>query len=336
MLEVIFAAIYRNLMSVYSGCFNFCNGSCASLCIINVSRDWIVNNIVGINRTVQKTDEMNKILKTKVEKTSAIIWLKWLSTVLRCHDYMITILNTSKHGGRLPISWSDDLLRMWRRIRAWGSFWETNFTFCSCAFVFESLAFFFDFLNVARLKIRCWRRWQLVGFRSDNEHWSMLQICRRGKSIAHVHPESLRKCLQSSNWLSICSQASLRVCLWFLHWFGDTARCTQSSLWGSDVFPNLTQSLPWYTHTSHQRTQLLLYQSSEIPVTLKAGRNARVGSDTLLKLTLPTLHSTSSKTLLVACRDLKSLCCSRVITIVWLFRRYVFQAVLTSCTSTYC
>jgi len=39
MLEVIVAVIYRNLMSVYSGCLNFYNGSCASLCIIDVSRD---------------------------------------------------------------------------------------------------------------------------------------------------------------------------------------------------------------------------------------------------------------------------------------------------------
>jgi len=39
MLEVIFAAIYRKLMSVYSGCLNFCNGSCASLSIIDVWMD---------------------------------------------------------------------------------------------------------------------------------------------------------------------------------------------------------------------------------------------------------------------------------------------------------
>jgi len=37
------------------------------------------------------------------------------------------------------------------------------------AFVFESLAFFFDFLNVVRQQIQCSRRWQLVWFRSDNE-----------------------------------------------------------------------------------------------------------------------------------------------------------------------
>jgi len=61
MLEVIAAAIYRNLMSLYVGCLNFCNGSCASLCIIDVSRDKLVKNILEINGTVQKTVEKIKI-----------------------------------------------------------------------------------------------------------------------------------------------------------------------------------------------------------------------------------------------------------------------------------
>jgi len=41
-----------------------------------------------------------------------------------------------------------------------------------------------------------------------------------------------------------------------------------------------------------------LYLSSEIPVTLKTGWNALLGSDTLLKLTFVSLHYTSSQTLL--------------------------------------
>jgi len=45
---------------------------------------------------------------------------------------------------------------------------------------------------------------------------------------------------------------------------------------------------------------VLLYHSSEIPVTLKAGRNALLESDTLLQLTLLSLHSTSSQILLEA------------------------------------
>jgi hypothetical protein len=39
MLDVIIVVVYRNLISVYSGCLNFCNRSCASLCISDVSRD---------------------------------------------------------------------------------------------------------------------------------------------------------------------------------------------------------------------------------------------------------------------------------------------------------
>ena len=39
MLEIIVAVIYRKLMSVHSGYLNFCYGSCASLCIIDLSRD---------------------------------------------------------------------------------------------------------------------------------------------------------------------------------------------------------------------------------------------------------------------------------------------------------
>ena len=48
---------------------------------------------------------------------------------------------------------------------------------------------------------------------------------------------------------------------------------------------------------------VLLYQSSEIPVTLKAGRNALLGSETLLKLTHLSVHSTSSQTLLETSSD---------------------------------
>jgi hypothetical protein len=45
---------------------------------------------------------------------------------------------------------------------------------------------------------------------------------------------------------------------------------------------------------------VLRYLSSEISVTLMAGWNALPGSDTLLKLTLLSLHSTSSQTVLEA------------------------------------
>ena len=53
---------------------------------------------------------------------------------------------------------------------------------------------------------------------------------------------------------------------------------------------------------------VLLYQSSEIPGTLKASRNALLRSDTLLKLTHLSLHSASSLSLLEAASDYNTLC----------------------------
>jgi len=61
MLEVIIAGIYTHLISVLSGCLKCCNGSCASLSIIDISRDKIVKNILQINGTGQKTVDMIKI-----------------------------------------------------------------------------------------------------------------------------------------------------------------------------------------------------------------------------------------------------------------------------------
>jgi len=61
MLEVIIEAIYPHLMIVYSGCFNFCYGSCVRLCIIDVSRDSIVKDILEINETFQKIINTIKI-----------------------------------------------------------------------------------------------------------------------------------------------------------------------------------------------------------------------------------------------------------------------------------
>jgi len=80
MFEVIVAVIYRNLMCVYSRCLHFCNGSCASLCIIDVSRDKIVKNILEINATVQKTVKTIEICMTNVKETSAMNQLKWVIT----------------------------------------------------------------------------------------------------------------------------------------------------------------------------------------------------------------------------------------------------------------
>ena len=62
-------------------------------------------------------------------------------------------------------------------------------------------------------------------------------------------------------------------------------------------------TVPGAPKLSTTAQMVLPYQSSEIPVTPKAGRNALLGSDTLLKLTLLSLHSTSSQTLLEAPSD---------------------------------
>ena len=48
---------------------------------------------------------------------------------------------------------------------------------------------------------------------------------------------------------------------------------------------------------------VLPYQSSELPATPKVGRNPFLGSESVLKLTLLSLHSASSHTLLEAPTD---------------------------------
>jgi len=67
MLELIIAVKYRNLISIYSGCHNFSAGSYARLCIINVSRDCKVKNMLEINTTVQKIVETIKFFGTNVK-----------------------------------------------------------------------------------------------------------------------------------------------------------------------------------------------------------------------------------------------------------------------------
>ena len=68
----------------------------------------------------------------------------------------------------------------------------------------------------------------------------------------------------------------------------------------SQVYPTLSSVL-WDVPTLITITPMvLLYQSSEIPVTPKACRNALLRSDILPKLMPPSLHSTSSQTLLEA------------------------------------
>ena len=61
---------------------SFCYGSCASLCIIDVSRDWIVKNIVESNERVQKTVETIKIWRNNRQETSAVNWRIYLNKFL--------------------------------------------------------------------------------------------------------------------------------------------------------------------------------------------------------------------------------------------------------------
>ena len=72
------------------------------------------------------------------------------------------------------------------------------------------------------------------------------------------------------------------------------SRCSQVCHRRSQVLPGLSSALPGL--------------SLALPVTLKAGRNALLRSDTLLKLTHLSLHSTSSQTLLKASSDKNTFC----------------------------
>jgi len=74
-----------------------------------------------------------------------------------------------------------------------------------------------------------------------------------------------------------------------------------------EVLPGLSSPLPGLSPAPRLvlkpitiTPMVLLYQSSEITVTLKAGWTAIPGSDTLLKLTIQSSHSTSSQTLMGA------------------------------------
>jgi len=92
-------------------------------------------------------------------------------------------------------------------------------------------------------------------------------------------------------------------------------RSSHSCCRGSQVLPNLSSALLGAPKPITISPMVLLYQSSEIPVTLKSGRNALLGSDTLLKLTHLSLHSTSSQTLLEASSDWNTFCwCSQICT----------------------
>jgi len=69
------------------------------------------------------------------------------------------------------------------------------------------------------------------------------------------------------------------------------------------VFPRLLHCDLRCSQTCRRPSQVLPGLLLALPVTLKAGRKALLGSDTLLKLTHLSLHSTSSQTPLEASSD---------------------------------
>ena len=75
----------------------------------------------------------------------------------------------------------------------------------------------------------------------------------------------------------------------------------------SQVHPKFSSALRGVLKLITITPMVLRNQSSEIPVTPKAGWNALLGSDTLLELKL-SLHSTSSQTLLEASSDHNTFC----------------------------
>jgi len=82
-----------------------------------------------------------------------------------------------------------------------------------------------------------------------------------------------------------------------------TPVCVAGAPVHSQVHPKLFPALWGVPKLMAITTMVLLYQSSKILVTPKAGRNALLGSYSLLKLTHRRLHSTSSQTLPEARRD---------------------------------
>jgi len=82
-----------------------------------------------------------------------------------------------------------------------------------------------------------------------------------------------------------------------------TSRLVTSASRCSQVYPKFSpvlQGVPKLITITHM---VLPYQLSEIPVRMKAGRNALLEFDTLLKLTHLSLDSTFSQTLLEASSD---------------------------------
>jgi hypothetical protein len=94
-----------------------------------------------------------------------------------------------------------------------------------------------------------------------------------------------------------------------------TQRCCQVSPWRSQASRRFSQVHPTFTPALIGGPKPItitaiafLFLSSDIPVTMKAKRNALPGCHSLLKLTHQSLHSSSSQTLLEAWSDYNGFC----------------------------
>jgi len=125
----------------------------------------------------------------------------------------------------------------------------------------------------------------------------MICMCTSGISKEDVVLPRLLYCNSGSSQCSwLCSQASYRrfqTC----HWRFQT--CRQRS----QVLPMFSLALRGVLKLITLSPMVLQYLSSEIPGTLKAGRNSLLVTDTLLYLTHLSFHSTSSQILLESSSD---------------------------------
>ena len=124
----------------------------------------------------------------------------------------------------------------------------------------------------------------------------LLYCDSRCSQTSRQHSQVLPGILSTPPYLSQVLPGAVRLVVGAPRLVSGTPRCSQ-------VDPKFSPTLRGVPKPIIITPMALLYHSSEIPVTLKAGRNALLGSDTLLKLTHLSLHSTFSQTLLEASSD---------------------------------
>jgi len=130
--------------------------------------------------------------------------------------------------------------------------------------------------------------------------WRGSQACCRGSQTCCRGSQACRRRSQAcSQYFQASSQRS-QAC----HQRSQTChRCSQDRCRRSQVRPMFSPALRGVRKLITITPLVLLYSSSEFPVTLKGSRTALPGSDTLLILTHLSLHCTSSQTLQEAPSD---------------------------------